>query len=1547
MADFRDLEAFVRKHWSDKATLRRMSEGDPTDAFGAEGDFLLHSGLGKVYYRLDGRWEQVYPATVTVSGVDANGDPVAASAETIAFDGDTGLLVTETGEGQVEVSLGSHYRTVQVPGWDPLVAQGEDTLNLSPGTGIVIETDPDSDTLTFRVDPNTIDTSGGGSASLEPYPPVLARPSYPNYASGSVFYEPGSSSPEETKATRIIDKGYARTTPSDGQPEPLSEGIEGDVSPSYPATPQESDKVRITGKGQVKPSPESGDQASLQEAVEAQGNLYQFPRTKATSQEADTLWLADKGEVTASPSDRDAADLFNKIETGRGLNAYRTQVSQSEESEALRICLDDEVQGVVDTLKYEQYVKRTEQHRSNDLYVDARTAPYISVRDGSATRPYLTIKEAVESEQAQRGDCTIWVRSGLYIEEAPISLPPGTSVIGSELRRCRVYPTTDTCGASYDRNGGGTYLFEVTHDCIVRNFTVRGVVASGFTFGFVEGADLKTISPYIQNVTSYNDGRDVHQLFDLGLSALQPKLLPNGTAFSESIRVIPRDGTHPDYDPNASPQPPVLEVEREVEKPLRLALGEVYTFTIANGDSQWLRFTQDLSSYDRVSFASETADSSTLDLTSLTPKQRDTPLYYVLFPNAIEGDPPSWGKVDLYSPNQYEDDYVLRPGDKASEVEVDPLPLNLERGDAVYVGDPGSFPFTELNQSLRAEISYSQLAVRVLNKRLSAGETVYISNGETTLPVVLANNAQVGDTVLNIEPVKSQKEFTVGASIHYQHPRWTQRFVLVEDAPKGTSRLKVGTFETIAESNTLAYELTNTKEVPPYDTIPLNSSLDRSYNLGDELWLLETRNDRPTTNHFPVAVKEAAEIGDGNLRVTDAYCRDSPRDLLKIQRLLPLPGNSPVEDQKPVCRAYIRAGASVVKDPLQRRNAGGGAHVDGFRLAEKTRLSFDPPISRLMEFNDFTQVNVNGYGILAEGIANAECVSVFTYFCNNGLYSRNGGEIRALNCSSGFGVYGVKAEGYLGRDPNKSDPNTPEITAEQLWIGYRYNQTLADGNSDPLEATGDLLNKVGVVENPEYNPTQEETTAEPKVGSLIRTNGGEVAGIVQVARFVRADGNVFVEIVIGDTWNAIGSDTPSKLTPMGDLNDPNNRDGIYEFRSVVRMTGHDFGYVGTGTRLPRNVGGSGEPVTENETKTLDFGQVFWSASDQLGNFTVGEFFRVDQSTGKVSFNTDQFDLTGISELGPFRDSLDNSVGVKMREISADPELASERDGRDVNPGPNTVPTQTAVKTYVDQRVGAVIDVQVYYVDGATVVMNGSGGEVFGSIQVLKGLTYRFEIVPADGVSPGPFNIVYESGGLVPASEGATNNGATTGNVLYTVPFDAPEKVYYRIGDQSIQDPDQGKSTFYIRNPDIRFPGGSQGALQYKDVDSSGKAFFAGNDNLTVVGNTLTGSFDGIFSGDGQFLKNITVNQSLRDIVGVDLGVNQTKEGDTLAFFGGTQDQEAEWRLARPYLPLTLNNGATASLPVRYNYKEGTPEVPFTPGKLDFTIAKGSVYAGVI
>lgn len=72
--------------------------------------------------------------------------------------------------------------------------------------------------------------------------------------------------------------------------------------------------------------------------------------------------------------------------------------------------------------------------------------------------------------------------------------------------------------------------------------------------------------------------------------------------------------------------------------------------------------------------------------------------------------------------------------------------------------------------------------------------------------------------------------------------------------------------------------------------------------------------------------------------------------------------------------------------------------------------------NKSMLANDYTQINDLGYGVVVNNNALSELVSVFTYYCHTGYYSRNGSEIRSLTGNNSYGVFGMVSE---GSDPDE------------------------------------------------------------------------------------------------------------------------------------------------------------------------------------------------------------------------------------------------------------------------------------------------------------------------------------------------------------------------------------------------------------------------------------------------------------------------------------------------------------------------------------------------
>ena len=121
--------------------------------------------------------------------------------------------------------------------------------------------------------------------------------------------------------------------------------------------------------------------------------------------------------------------------------------------------------------------------------------------------------------------------------------------------------------------------------------------------------------------------------------------------------------------------------------------------------------------------------------------------------------------------------------------------------------------------------------------------------------------------------------------------------------------------------------------------------------------------------------------------------------------------------------------------------------------------------------------------------------------------------------------------------------------------------------------------------------------------------------------------------------------------------------------------------VGTGNKTSTNWPGQPQkPASQADqivTNTTDPGRVYYVATDELGNFYVGEYFSVDQATGRATLNSSAFDLKGLESLQ--LGSLGGLIGASINEFSTDGTFSQNSDVK--------VPTQAAVKTYVDSKSG--------------------------------------------------------------------------------------------------------------------------------------------------------------------------------------------------------------------------------------------------------------------
>ena len=413
--------------------------------------------------------------------------------------------------------------------------------------------------------------------------------------------------------------------------------------------------------------------------------------------------------------------------------------------------------------------------------------------------------------------------------------------------------------------------------------------------------------------------------------------------------------------------------------------------------------------------------------------------------------------------------------------------------------------------------------------------------------------------------------------------------------------------------------------------------------------------------------------------------------------------------------------------------------------------------NRSMLFHTYTAVHSDGLGIFLKANANAEMISTFTYYCQVGFAAIGGSKIRSLNSSNAYGEYAVYSAGFdAGESPNTGTVRGIMLSYQGVVSGSFNNGELITGAGG---ATAYVINvqsepKVlyiipasGTFQSGEVVTGAGGATVTLVAGAVTSNQSGRIL-VTQFAssadagdslQFATTDGNAYqIQTVSSVTANNIAYHvlvfSTSRATPVASGVSVNVRK---EF-SLVRLTGHDFLQVGTGgtdtTNWPNNPTQNPNQNYQVMTNSTDPGRVYYTATDESGNFYVGDQFQVNQATGNVTLDASAFDLSGLESLR--LGSVGGLIGASVNEFSTDGTLAQNSNSK--------VPTQNAVKTYVDGQIANLNADKI--VEGDTSVETIDSGSD-GNIQFKINAQMKLQV---------------DSGGnTIPGADNASNLGSST------------------------------------------------------------------------------------------------------------------------------------------------------------------------------------------
>lgn len=284
---------------------------------------------------------------------------------------------------------------------------------------------------------------------------------------------------------------------------------------------------------------------------------------------------------------------------------------------------------------------------------------------------------------------------------------------------------------------------------------------------------------------------------------------------------------------------------------------------------------------------------------------------------------------------------------------------------------------------------------------------------------------------------------------------------------------------------------------------------------------------------------------------------------------------------------------------------GGGIIVDG---------SLPDVTSPLRSFviNEFTQVCLDGPGLLVCNNGYAQAVSFFGLFCHYHAKALSGGQINMEVGTTDFGRYGLIAD---GKSTTPIFTATSNGSATAAAVTFAINAPSAGGSW------------FGDANRPAINMLAEVT----------------VSGTTYLYPILNSGVN-------GSGWNVtISRPNPSNRSQnLGlDVTVPSGTQWRFYLRSMVSTASHTMEYAGSGTNytaLPEN---GGVPIEANESVNRNGGKVWLTSTDQNGRFKVGDTFAVDQQTGFVTIDPQSVATNLVSDTSP---ELGGDLDVLARNI---------------------------------------------------------------------------------------------------------------------------------------------------------------------------------------------------------------------------------------------------------------------------------------------------------
>ena len=338
---------------------------------------------------------------------------------------------------------------------------------------------------------------------------------------------------------------------------------------------------------------------------------------------------------------------------------------------------------------------------------------------------------------------------------------------------------------------------------------------------------------------------------------------------------------------------------------------------------------------------------------------------------------------------------------------------------------------------------------------------------------------------------------------------------------------------------------------------------------------------------------------------------------------------------------------------------GGGAEVDGNKVKQPNcpfpGLELDgtasfPNQGKSMVASAFTIVSFGGTGYKVINDGYTQLVSVFVIFCADGVLCESGGYASITNSATNFGTFALRGTGFRAECYEFDQATISNVSATPTG---RTILTVSGLGREPLEH---YIAKIDGYKNTNEN-----------IEYFVDVVAGVTVGPPFSAQLTLDDGTGGgMDLTDLATGQVVSTSVLSGKTIK--LHRP----------SIVNSSSHTWEFAGSGTNylaLPEN---GGTKVEAFEQVSENYGRVYVSGTDELGDFKVGTFARIENRTGAITFTG----TVTISEV--------EFLKLKGGDVVVTGFDASNTLGG-ANSSDSKLPTQKAVRDYITNNLGPYIN----------------------------------------------------------------------------------------------------------------------------------------------------------------------------------------------------------------------------------------------------------------